>query len=513
MKTYLFCFFTLLITRPDQPNWVEQAGDIAPYNSEAYIMGFAIAKHDQNQAPEQALQTAKDYAKEALVSKILTTVQSSSFLEEIQEGTDYTSNFQIRVRSLSRAEVPGMESKTYYDKKQKRYYVLVYAKKDHVIEVYQARIHQINQQIAAFFVRAEEELKRGNGSLAYQDYARCVPLIAKRDEKKIILIGLGQKIHDSDSPDNITALSLSKSMAQIRKQKIYDFQTLASDISFVYQKQIPKDKQENLLLMPFVYENSAQSSDASVYLRSMLAGQLGKMNWKILSLEQAKRQSKRTPLYMCTGSYWSEGDSLTILSEVVDMSTQRTLGSYTRKLNKAIFIHTGKSIIPNGWLDKEQEQALFSRDELSASGLNLDVFLNKKQCQTWRVDLPQQIRFKEGETVKISIRLNHPAYVQLIYHLSDGSRVLLLDNYYFSDEKVNELFCLPYNFEVVAPFGYETLQVNAQSEKFPALAYKEVQGYKIIQEDLSAILFKTRGLSLSKKVLKAEKRINIVTMP
>jgi len=97
--------------------------------------------------------------------------------------------------------------------------------------------------------------------------------------------------------------------------------------------------------------------------------------------------------------------------------------------------------------------------------------------------------------------------------LADGSKVLLLDDYYIGVDKVNKVYKLPEEFVCAEPFGAEVLLVNAQTEKFERLNTKEQYGYKFITDDLDEVIRKTRGFKKTKEgVKRAENSIVITTM-
>merc|ERR1711916_40037 len=119
--------------------------------------------------------------------------------------------------------------------------------------------------------------------------------------------------------------------------------------------------------------------------------------------------------------------------------------------------------------------------------------------------------YSEGETMKVYVKMGKPCYIRFIYHAADGSKVLLLDNYYIDASNVNKVYQIPEEFECTAPFGVETLQVNAQSAKFTPLNVREEYGYAFITDDLEEVIAKTRGFKKKEKVMLAEKRLMITT--
>ena len=111
------------------------------------------------------------------------------------------------------------------------------------------------------------------------------------------------------------------------------------------------------------------------------------------------------------------------------------------------------------------------------------------------------------------VRVNMPSYIRFIYHLADGERTLLLDNYYIDESKVNMVYQIPEEFVCAAPFGAEFLQAFARTEAFEPLKTTGVDGYDMIDENLNEFLPRMRGFKkLKKEVQQAENMVVITTM-
>ena len=153
------------------------------------------------------------------------------------------------------------------------------------------------------------------------------------------------------------------------------------------------------------------------------------------------------------------------------------------------------------------DQKVFRTDEVIGGGLMLEAWTDKGDENTL---------YAEGDTMKVFVRVNIPCNIRFIYHLADGARVLLLDNHYIDQSKVNKVYEIPEEFVCAPPFGAEVLQVFASTAEFEKAETKNVDGYDVLVEDLDKFLVKTRGMKKikddQKKILQAEQRIVITTM-
>jgi hypothetical protein len=106
-----------------------------------------------------------------------------------------------------------------------------------------------------------------------------------------------------------------------------------------------------------------------------------------------------------------------------------------------------------------------------------------------------------------------PAYVRVIYYMADGSKVLLLDNYYIDQTKVNKVIEIPDEFECAEPFGFETMQILAQTKAFKPLLTEKKYGYDFVVQETKAIVANTRGFKkVENKDKSAEMRLNFTTV-
>jgi len=104
-----------------------------------------------------------------------------------------------------------------------------------------------------------------------------------------------------------------------------------------------------------------------------------------------------------------------------------------------------------------------------------------------------------GDRPQLLLKADRACYVRLIYIFSDGTQVLLLDNYRISQEIANEWRRLPVNWEVCEPPGVEQMLVQATVDQpMPSLNVRRRNlpgGYyqDIIQGTVKDAVMLTRG--------------------
>merc|ERR1711916_368372 len=182
-------------------------------------------------------------------------------------------------------------------------------------------------------------------------------------------------------------------------------------------------------------------------------------------------ENTQKPLYIITGTFWEEGDKLRIISILREIETGKALASMEGAMSANLLAENNILIKPENFEEAYSELKVFTKDDVAGSQLIVDTWTNHGE---------ENLIYTEGETMNVYVKVNKPCYIRFIYHTADGSKVLLLDNYYIDASNVNKVYQIPEEFECTAPFGVETLQVNAQSAKFTPLNVREEYGYAFI---------------------------------
>jgi hypothetical protein len=149
--------------------------------------------------------------------------------------------------------------------------------------------------------------------------------------------------------------------------------------------------------------------------------------------------------------------------------------------------------------DLEQNNIVFKfsnqKEAIELHNMLHDKPLNSNdiKAKIWTNKGFKDLIFKENEIMKLFVNVNASAYLRIIYYMADGSKVLLLDNYFIHETMVNENIELPYEFECAAPFGLESIHMLVQSKPFPLLETFEKYGYMFLKEDMEALSLMTKG--------------------
>ncbi len=256
-----------------------------------------------------------------------------------------------------------------------------------------------------------------------------------------------------------------------------------------------------LQVAPFTWRDSRIASPFGRLLAQSLANQLAANGWTIQEANGDARGAG-APSQVLLGALWNTGDQIRILATVTTVADGRRIASAEIALPATAAGDI--PIVPENSAQALVDQRVFTRDEVDLSGVGMELWTNKgADSQT----------FVEHDELTVFIRVDRPVHLRLIYHLADGDRVLLIDDLYIDESRVNRVYQLPQTFVCSSPFGAEVLQANASTEAFAGLQIRRQDGYDIIVDDLEQVLRKTRGFKKATAgLLKAERRLVMTTL-
>ena len=81
----------------------------------------------------------------------------------------------------------------------------------------------------------------------------------------------------------------------------------------------------------------------------------------------------------------------------------------------------------------------------------------------------------------MTVNFAYVAMDQILNHLADGKRALLLNNHFINQSSANHVVMLPDTFIVTEPFGAEVVQVFASTDPFPQMRVEMWNGFEILK--------------------------------
>jgi len=501
----LLFLFIYQYNNAQTPKWAVDSLRIKQYPENEFIVAFASEQNRNKEELPKLQAKLIDLATTNLVQSIQTTITAISTVNTIELDNKLHQTFQQNSTSASNLKVTGLKSESAYDKKLKTVYAFVYAKRSDLSKYYNEVVKRnltlISEKISAIIKLNDNN----NRDEALKLITECQTLFREAEEAQTLLIAINKTASD----DLVKYNDYSKLRGELDRQsgKIRKAENLTLDeAASIIATEIAsiKDKFDApIKLSYFTYQETGMNSLFSRRMQIALEQKLIASGINIdnsVNINQAS-SSKGT---LISGTYWEEGNSIRVVCIIRNIETGKPIASSEVKLSAEKLAQTNLQTKPENFQDAYANMRVFSKGEIEGGDLNIEIWTNKGS---------ENLIFTEGEHMKLSVRANKECYLRVIYHLADGQKVLLLDNYYISTDKVNKVYELPYEFECAEPFGIETLQLNAQELAFGGLRTKNQDGYEFIVDDMQTILIGTRGMKkVNKNELKAERRITITTM-
>jgi hypothetical protein len=480
-----------------EPRWVNYISRNSQYPSSTYLTGFASEINTSGADQNELLSRLELVAKDQLVENIMVDIRSISTLNIHNVNTETQETFKHNSTSFSQAKISGLKVEKYYDTKKKIGYAFAFAEKNDVVKLY---TNEIEKQIG-IVQSAIASAKNLDKQQALKKYFETQSAFRTIEEAQTLIVTLTTKFEDpalKRALVNELRVSVDTNINTLRNSNKLSLDEAANFLAFGFSMQ-SREMKIPVKLANFTYQDTPMGSPFSRRFRGMLEQSL--INEAHYNVVDPAMKSQGMVL---TGSYWEEGDKLKITGLLRNETNGDAVASVSCYIPLSSLEQLNIDFKPENYKDAMTNMKMFAKDEMKGGELQVEVLTNKGK--------DGQI-FSEGEMMKLFVRANRECYVRFIYHLADGSKVLLLDNYYINRDKVNQVYELPYTFECAEPFGVETLQLNAQTEVFEPLTVRSESGYDFIQENTEQILVKTRGFKKKEgEVLKAEEIVMFTTM-
>ncbi|MDW7690461.1 DUF4384 domain-containing protein [Flammeovirgaceae bacterium SG7u.111] len=526
LKTHIFfkgsfLLLSLFLTNmllAQAPAWTKYDERQSMYPKSRYVIGFNSERNVPEADADAALDRLLDYARLELVESINVTIKSVGTINITNVNSKTHEYFKKTSASYSKVNLTGLQVDTYYDKRKKEAFAFAFADKQKLVEAYKITLNKNAEAIKRKVATAEEFIAAGDNQNALKHYFETLPMFREFEEGFTVIVALDPaKLAELDQA--ITSIDelkngVNQGVAQLQKGETLTLDDVAYMMAKGYHLQLKKPEQ-TVKLANFTYQDTKMASPLSKRWTSLFEKKLvdvadfpvttGGTSSFYQGGNPYTENTQKEVKYVITGTFWEEGDKLKFISIFRELESGKALASMESTMMLSWLEQNQIGVKPQNFEEAYSNLKVFSRDEIVGGGLMIDSWTNKGD---------ENLIFTEGETMKVYARVNKPCYLRFIYHTADGQRVLLLDNYYIDQSKVNKVYEIPEEFTCTEPFGVETLQINARTEPFEALHTSSQYGYDFIVDNLEEVVANTRGFKKTKnaKVLTAEKRVMITTM-
>lgn len=521
VRTLIALVWLSAVCAAEIPDWVKSQGRSSRHPDQLYLTGYGMDKPGKGEGQAVSLQRAQDFARSYLIQRIRVRIQStigSSAEERDQKVSTLVSSAVVATSSM---EIQGLNVETYWDSDDEIAHALAYVSREKLVQLYKEKQVRLRNEIQGHLNAGKAFENSGERTRALAEYIACYPLFQQLEEARAILAVSGsesmrafQELEGEVEQDQVGVEVVRDAVQRLLQRPLRTPDDLTWYLAYCLNEQANL-KNVSVLVAPPTYRDTKMGSPFSRYFKQILEHKLQEVaRWN--PVQQAGFNEPRTrdlrregaqaagAEYILRGTYWEEDRAVRFVAALSRVSDGKTIASAETIVSDSVVGSTKLSIKPQNFESAFSDQKQFSVDEVVGAGLSLEVWTNKGT---------EDLIFTKGERMQAYVRVNMPCYIRFVYHLADGRRALLVDNYYIDQSKVNVVYPIPGEFECDEPFGAEFLQGFARTDPFEAVQTEKVGGYDILKDGLKGFLSQQRGMKrVNQKTLQAETRVVMTTM-
>ena len=190
----------------DVPDWMDADIRAMQYPSSKFLIGYASGNLHVNEDVGRATERIRITAQNNLLENVRINMKSNTMsifsTENINGQYNEYEKFMNQTSKNSAAEIVGMKTKSYFDKKTKNIHVFVYANRDEVFD-YHKKLLQFNlSQAEGLLVSAREMSAQNDKTLARIKCSETLALFEEIDESQTLLIAINGNVSENAGASN-----------------------------------------------------------------------------------------------------------------------------------------------------------------------------------------------------------------------------------------------------------------------------------------------------------------------
>ena len=209
-------------------------------------------------------------------------------------------------------------------------YAFIYIKRDELKQFYAKRASELRLKINQILVSAQAAEKAYDIEDAVKKYMNTYPFYEELKEAEIIQVGVEYAPHLSNAFTNLAKAAMGgsgnslmshrkvvKRVEEFERKLITSVEDVANGIISQFSRQVNRSDSE-ILMDPFTYEDSMMISDFSRELHGALQKQPA---WRSVDRMRGFVNVERTGHLQFSGSYWENGDEITVRATLRNVNT------------------------------------------------------------------------------------------------------------------------------------------------------------------------------------------------
>jgi hypothetical protein len=507
------CGLALLVLPADQkPDWVRNPGISSQYPEREYLTGYGICAEGAGTDHVRSAAISRNSAKRNVIERLRVFIHSTS-ADSISENRGILlSSSSMIVQATSGLEISGLGWVDFFDEEHATWHTLAYLSRSLLDRTCEEKARRLSTEINRRFDIARHLEESRDLKSARDHYIVCFRLLHELEEARVF-----QTVARSSGPQSTPVWPYSpktpsehifqEALVRLNQGPATSLEDLSYRLVRELKEQVPDDS-VFVLTRPPSLRNTEIGSSFSYLLGTLVNFRLHSLAHWSVAMDSRALQNPISPdtgtTHVLDGTYWEGQDDIKVMLTLYQRTDRRIMGIAESNIAKSILQIAGIDWQPRNLSKAIRDQARLSQGEQAGNGLCLDAWTSKGI---------ERIILRNGERIRLFLRVNHPCYIRCIYHLVDGRRTLLVDNYKVEQKSTNTDIALPYEFECAAPFGVEVIQMFAQTTPFSDARTSTQEGYTLLVDDIEQVLAQTRGITrLRPLTLQAESRITVTTL-
>ncbi len=316
-----------------KPAWADYYKRQQMYPDNEFLVGFVSGINNNDEDAGKLKTVYESMAKDKLIQGIQVEIESNNSLNVSNTNGKSGEEFLSKSVSFSKANVSGLNTQSFYDRKKKEVYAIAFVNKKELSYYYHNLIQSGIENIEQKLTEGRKYAKKGNKEEALRSFYEAMPYLNKIDEARVLLIALNRKMYADINADEINKLKLDliSEIDSLIKASELNLSESAYFVAYGLFLQMG-EVEETLFLESFTFENTGLQSTFSEKWNNEFSAALVKAG----NYEIAKGSG--TEDFTVRGNYWKEGEFVKLNASVYK--------------NKQI-IAVSKGSIPLAWLEGE----------------------------------------------------------------------------------------------------------------------------------------------------------------
>jgi len=371
-----------------QPAWTDYYNRQNTYPENEFLVGFVSGGNTNDEDPGKVKSVYEAMAKDQVLQSIQVEIETNNSLNISNKNGKSDEEFLSKSVSFSKANISGLTTQSYYDRKKNEVYAIATVNKKELAFYYRNLIKSGKEDIVQKLAEGRKYVKKGSKENALKSFYGAMPVLSNIDEARTLLIALNRKMFADIDMDEINNLKLEL-IGEIDALLEPNDLNLSESAYFVaYGISLQLGEIDKVLYTDnFTYENTGLSSIFSEkWNQEFKSALVSTGNYNV------KAGTGGGNDLIAYGNYWKEGEFLKINASVT-------------KHEKLIAVSKGS--VPLSWIDKENIKYLPEQIKKIKALEGYQLFVKKAP-----------------EVIKLGIPLSSPIEIELLKN-STAERVLM----------------------------------------------------------------------------------------